>query len=117
MESLPRVGDRLREMRERQGLSQRELARQLHISHATLWKYEHRQAKVDADDLPRFAAVLGAETCDFYRPSESTAPYADASRIEADYARNEERSRLTRLQAIRAELDSLIADEETPVEC
>jgi transcriptional regulator with XRE-family HTH domain len=54
------VGDRLREIRERQGMKQSELAAKLgvHVMTVTLWENVKARRKVAAKYLPRIAQIL-----------------------------------------------------------
>lgn len=53
-------GDRLREMREKRGLTQDELAELVHIAKRTLRRYETNKTEPDADILARFTVALQA---------------------------------------------------------
>ena len=65
------TGTRIRDARLRRGVSQRGLARKLHISPGTMSKYESGDLRVAADFLPKIAKVLGVEACELL-PVEET---------------------------------------------
>lgn len=65
-----RVGERLRQLRERAGLSQRSLARRLNRDSSDISRWESGKYKIDADLLPVIAAELGADVCEFFREVE-----------------------------------------------
>lgn len=48
-------GDRIRELREKSGLSQQDLADRTAISHKQLWRYENEESIPSADVLARLA--------------------------------------------------------------
>jgi transcriptional regulator with XRE-family HTH domain len=55
---MPIRGDRLREARERQGFSQRELAERCHIGESQIFRYENGKGDPSADYLARIAREL-----------------------------------------------------------
>lgn len=61
-----RVGERLRELRNQRGISQRGFAPLINVSHATVSKWETGNAPIDADLLPTLAEVLGVHPADFF---------------------------------------------------
>lgn len=105
---MARVGDRLRELREAAGLSQRELADLISVRDATVSRYETGKAQLKADDLYRVAGALGVHPAEFYvelpaeaapeeeRP-EAVARYVAEMRAQWDALPEAERSLLTEL--------------------
>jgi transcriptional regulator with XRE-family HTH domain len=71
-----RVGEQLRRYREAQGFSQAELGRRLGVTGPTISRYETGEMQIDADELPRFAVVLGVSPAQFFDVPEirSSAP-------------------------------------------
>lgn len=88
-------------MRKARGLSQRALGPLLHVSHATISKWEMGKAAIDADLLPRIAATLGQHPCDFFdeRPLDvrrtgtvratAAAEGVEEDRLHIDYFREQ----------------------------
>jgi transcriptional regulator with XRE-family HTH domain len=71
------VGECLRQLRETKGLSQAELGRMLGLSGPTISRYERGEMQIDADDLPRFAELLGAHPAQFFdTPAPTRLPTA-----------------------------------------
>lgn len=59
---MPINGDRLRRIREKRGLSQRELARLCHIGEMQIYRYENGKGEPSADFLARIARQLDVST-------------------------------------------------------
>jgi transcriptional regulator with XRE-family HTH domain len=69
------VGERLRVLRQGARLSQAELGRRLGIAGPTISNYETGYSRLVADELPKFAQVLGCSPCDFFeQPSAEWEP-------------------------------------------
>lgn len=70
---MPNVGpqppNRIREIRQAMGISQRELARQLGMEPSHLGKIENRWTKLDVEKMERIAGVLGVATADLVHDS------------------------------------------------
>src|SRR4051812_37047705 len=60
--SMPIHGDRLRKIRDKRGLSQRELARLCNIGEAQIYRYENSKGEPSADYLARIARQLEVST-------------------------------------------------------
>lgn len=59
---MPINGDRLRRIREKRGLSQRELARLCHLGEMQIYRYENGKGEPSADFLARIARQLEVST-------------------------------------------------------
>lgn len=57
-------GDRLRELREELGLSQKEFASTMKLSEPSVWRYENNQVEPPADVVVRFAEFFNV-TADY----------------------------------------------------
>jgi ribosome-binding protein aMBF1 (putative translation factor) len=75
---LPDLGQRLREIRHRRGLSQAKLAKVLGLTTGAVQAYEHGRARVTVDRLLVLAAALGCE------PAELLAPPGTARAMPRD---------------------------------
>lgn len=60
------LGQKIRAMRLRKGISQEKLAEQLSISQPTLGRIEQGKSKFDAEMLPRLCLALGVEINDLF---------------------------------------------------
>lgn len=60
-----RYPNRLREWRERRGLTLKELAAKTRDAWQNIQRYETGERKLTVEDLPRFAKALGIEQADF----------------------------------------------------
>src|SRR4051812_35931464 len=60
------VGVRLKEFRDRAGLTQRELAEKLSVDPATVARWETGKTRLDADMLGTIGSPLGVTPLDFY---------------------------------------------------
>jgi transcriptional regulator with XRE-family HTH domain len=60
------IGDKIRAIRLKKGISQEHLAEQLSISQPTLGRIEQGKAKLDAELLPMLCIALSVEMKEFY---------------------------------------------------
>jgi transcriptional regulator with XRE-family HTH domain len=84
---LEDIGTRLREERERVGISQRELARRIGLSASMISQIESGQSKPSVSTLYAVVTELGASVDDVFRghaDGAATAPAADAPPPEPD---------------------------------
>lgn len=58
---------RIRELRERLGISQSELARRMGVKHTSVIQWETGKAMPTADKLPKLAAILGVTIDELYK--------------------------------------------------
>ena len=63
------IGFRIRKMRQDKGLTQSEVAAELHITYQQLQKYEQGNNKIPASRLSKLAKVLGVTEQEILRPS------------------------------------------------
>jgi SOS-response transcriptional repressor LexA len=66
------IGNRIRRLRERAGLTQEELALRLKLTRTTIIRYEKGRISISAEMLERIADALGVQVTDFY-PSVSAS--------------------------------------------
>ena len=57
-------GERIKKLREKEGLTQAELAEKMAFSREHIAKIENGTRKIQADDVPRFASILNS-SCDY----------------------------------------------------
>ena len=62
---------RIRELREKLGMNQGELARKMEVAQPSVVLWEKGECYPTADKLPRLASVLGADIDALYAPDES----------------------------------------------
>lgn len=80
-------GDRLRELRERAGLSQSELAQKLRMSEPQLWRYEHNTAEPRVNVVSRLANFFNVSTDYLLGHSDLPTPtFDDTSLSEKELA-------------------------------
>jgi transcriptional regulator with XRE-family HTH domain len=68
------VGQRLRALRKRAGLTQVELGSKLGVTGATISGYETGYSRLVADELPKYAGVLNCSPCDFFEDATAQPP-------------------------------------------
>ena len=56
------VGERIKEMREKMGLTQEELAERIGVKRNTVWRWENGKAALRAETLERISSILSTET-------------------------------------------------------
>ena len=56
----------MREVREAVGLTQQEVADQLHVHRMTVWRVEHGRFDLGASQIRPLAALLGVEAAAFF---------------------------------------------------
>jgi XRE family transcriptional regulator, master regulator for biofilm formation len=64
--NMEKVGAKIREIRERKGLSLREVAKRLGIGHAYLSRVENDKVSPNVETLAKIAEALGCEISDFF---------------------------------------------------
>jgi len=67
------IGARLKEIRKREGMSQKEVAERLGISFQQFQRYEHGTNRVSAASLHQIANLFGLPMDSFTRPGEEPA--------------------------------------------
>jgi transcriptional regulator with XRE-family HTH domain len=90
-----RVGEKIRRLRQDQGLSQAALAKSLNVSFQQVQKYEQGANRVSASRLDQIAAVFGIPIDDFFSglPTPARTQGQEAMRHAADlgaFARSRE---------------------------
>jgi len=83
----PGLGGRLRQERERLGLTMDEVCRATHITRKTLYNYEMGDSTVTADFLDRFAKIGGDAPRILFGSSDALSP-AQAARQSALFRRS-----------------------------
>lgn len=94
------IGEKIRELRKRWGLSQMELAERLGVSFQQVQKYEKGITKISVSRLKDVADALGVDIAEFFKEDalikeikDSTAPYG----MSPHYPLNEEEIRLLKI--------------------
>lgn len=64
---------RIKELRQRLGISQSELARQMGVKHTAVIQWEQGKSMPAAAKLPKLAAVLQVEIGELYRAADESA--------------------------------------------
>lgn len=87
----PRLGigkfpNRLREIRERKGFSQEELAKLINVIQSTLSRYESGKRRMTISTLDRLAGVLDCHWAEFYTPVDIPRDAREA-RLLANFRR------------------------------
>lgn len=63
---MARIGETIRELRTKNGLTQKELADKLHLRHTTLGNYERGEREPDAATIEAIADFFGVSVSDFF---------------------------------------------------
>lgn len=84
------IGDKVKELREKAGLTQEELAEKMGVQRNTVWRWENKKANLRADNIQRLSTVLNI----------------DASEL-MDVANDEEDIKLLKLEQNRGIFPSL----------
>lgn len=111
---------RLKQLREEKGLSQRELARQINIAHSTLGMYEIGEREPDFDTVSRLAAFFNTSVDYLLGRTDDPRPIDDISRIPGAFPVGKS-VKLPVLGVIRAgapilAVENIIGWEEVPEE-
>ncbi|MFS0785926.1 helix-turn-helix transcriptional regulator [Shouchella sp. 1P09AA] len=56
------LGEKMKQLRQQQQMSQEELAQQLHVTRQAVWKWEHNQSMPDLDNLVRLSELFDVTT-------------------------------------------------------
>jgi transcriptional regulator with XRE-family HTH domain len=80
--SMPKVGNKLRQLRSRRGLGVRELAVRAGISHSTISLIERNRMSPSVDTLAAVLAALGTTISSFFNDLENDIPYSPFYRAE-----------------------------------
>jgi transcriptional regulator with XRE-family HTH domain len=73
---VPRVGEKLKQLRTRRGLGMRELAVRSGISHSTISLIERNRMSPSVDTLAAILAALGSTMSSFFNDLDSGIPYS-----------------------------------------
>lgn len=85
------IGNTLRELRNAAGLSQRDLAKKLDLSHQQIQKYERGENALPLERVQSFATALGVS------PSHLAFPEVDGEVVQPGAVQSPDRSELLRL--------------------
>jgi transcriptional regulator with XRE-family HTH domain len=70
------LGDKVKELREKAGLTQEELAERMGVQRNTVWRWENQKANLRADNIQRLSSALNIDASeiidDRYAPELST---------------------------------------------
>lgn len=64
------LGDKVKELRERAGLTQEELAGEMGVQRNTVWRWENKKANLKADNIQRLASVLNIDASELVASAE-----------------------------------------------
>lgn len=101
---VKRMRSRLKELRQRAGLTQVELSEKAGITQSTVSKIESGRGDGDEDTLGRIAAVLGVSVADLV--AEDDAPIVDAQLVPSMSSRPGWTEVLARAKTIAPEVDA-----------
>lgn len=76
------LGDRVKELREKAGLTQEELAEKMGVQRNTVWRWENKKANLRADNIQRLSTVLNIDASEIMTPEEDKTLY-DTSVLES----------------------------------
>lgn len=79
------IGDRIKELRIKAGLSQQELAEKLYITSQAISKWENNSSQPDINLLPDLASIFGVRIDDLFEYSEDKALAQIENMIEIQY--------------------------------
>lgn len=79
------IGERIKELRIKAGLSQQELAEKLYITSQAISKWENNSSQPDINLLPDLASIFGVRIDDLFEYTEDTALAQIENMIEIQY--------------------------------
>lgn len=74
MKCAANLGEKIKIIRVKKGITARFVAKKVGISPSTLCKYEKNSRAIKADLLPAFAEALGVEVTDFFDQKVGESP-------------------------------------------
>ena len=69
------ISDRLKELREKAGLTQEELAEKMGVQRNTVWRWENKKANLRADNIQRLSSALNIDVSDLMIADEEQSAY------------------------------------------
>lgn len=110
MDSLAkRVGKRIKELRERHGLSQRELGKAASTSQVTIYKIETGTVATNLEMLERIASQLGVSPASLLEDARAEpAPAAEPKRVENNHGIQDRLTKtLEEVDRLKSEIERL----------
>ena len=77
-----KLSEKIKEYRERAGLTQEELAERMNVQRNTVWRWENQKANLKADSVQKLSAILNVAPADLMESCTDTAVknvYVDAN--------------------------------------
>ncbi len=97
---MPPVGERIREAREKRGLTQEKLAEKTGLSKGFLSDVENGNSDISSDNLLKLADVLGANLDYLLRGENTRSPSREPVVIPPELSRFAEQEKLTYMQTL-----------------
>lgn len=76
------IGDKVRELREKAGITQEELADRMGVQRNTVWRWENQKANLRAENIQRLSSVLNVDTSELMLP-ETITESSESQNIES----------------------------------
>lgn len=76
------MGDRVKELREKAGLTQEELAERMGVQRNTVWRWENNKANLRAENIQRLSSALNVEATELM-PNEIDTVIRDMPKLES----------------------------------
>jgi len=103
------VGQAMRDIRERQGLSREDMAQRMGVSSQQLKKLEEATVVIPVARLQAAAQALGVSVGDFFPEDDVTAPALDPSPMDHPQTRALIEAYYTAPDSVRASFSALLA--------
>lgn len=68
-----RLGEKIKEFREKAGLTQEELAERMEVQRNTVWRWENQKANLKADNVQKLSVVLNVDPTDLIENDETSS--------------------------------------------
>lgn len=68
-----RLGEKIKEFREKAGLTQEELAEKMEVQRNTVWRWENQKANLKADNVQKLSVVLNVDPTDLIENDETSS--------------------------------------------
>ena len=76
------IGDKVKELRERAGLTQEELAELMGVQRNTVWRWENKKAGLRGENIQRISAVLNVDASELMPSDEPDMSVREKTRGE-----------------------------------
>lgn len=77
------IGDKVKELRERAGLTQEELAELMGVQRNTVWRWENKKAGLRGENIQRISTVLNVNASELMSPDEPDIPVREKTKGES----------------------------------